>query len=245
MSDFFEQISVYQEAVFSIVFSFLSYAFFLLALNSHQIRKRLERKFGKEKSKIYRTLLQRGTGILLYGIIPAFLFSLVFSKKFSAYGLAFKNFTESLLWTLALSLVIIPINFKTAKNPSYHKKYPEIQTAEWDAGLLFISAFSWILYLFAYEWLFRGVLFFSCLRSFGLWPAVLINIVIYTAFHLHKGWKEMVGSVFLGSIFCLLTHKTGTLWTSFFSHAILALSNEWLSIYFNPQMKIKRRGKTK
>ena len=245
MSDFFEQISVYQEAVFSIVFSFLSYAFFLLALNSHQIRKRLERKFGKEKSKIYRTLLQRGTGILLYGIIPAFLVSLVFLKNFSAYGLAFKNFTESLLWTLALSLVIIPINFKTAKNPSYHKKYPEIQTAEWDAGLLFISAFSWILYLFAYEWLFRGVLFFSCLRSFGLWPAVLINIFIYTAFHLHKGWKEMVGSVFLGFIFCLLTYKTGTLWTSFFSHVVLALSNEWLSISFNPQMKIKHTRKAK
>jgi len=227
VSDFFEQISVHQEAVFSIVLSFLSYAFFLLALNSHQIRKRLERKFGKEKSKIYRTLLQRGTGILLYGIIPAFLVSLVFLKNFSAYGLAFKNLAESLLWTLGLSLVIIPINLGTAKNPSYHKKYPEIQTAEWD------------------ELLFRGILFFSCLRSFGLWPAVLINIVIYTAFHLHKGWKEMVGSVFLGFVFCLLTYKTGTLWTSFFSHAILALSNEWLSISFNPQMKIKRRGKTK
>jgi len=235
VSDFFEQISVHQEAVFSIVLSFLSYAFFLLALNSHQIRKRLERKFGKEKSKIYRTLLQRGTGILLYGIIPAFLVSLVFLKNFSAYGLAFKNLAESLLWTLGLSLVIIPINLGTAKNPSYHKKYPEIQTAEWDSGLLFISAFSWILYLFAYELLFRGILFFSCLRSFGLWPAVLINIVIYTAFHLHKGWKEMVGSVFLGFVFCLLTYKTGTLWTSFFSHAILALSNEWLSISFNPK----------
>ncbi len=245
MSDFFEQISVHQEAFFSIVLSLLSYFFFLLALNSHQIRKRLERKFGKERSKIYRTLLQRGTGVLLYGIIPAFLVSLVFSKNFSAYGLAFKNLAESLLWTLALSLVIIPISLLTGKNPSNQKKYPEIQTSEWDAGLFFISASSWILYLFAYELLLRGILFFSCLRSLGLWPAVLINIVIYTAFHLHKGWKEMVGSVFLGFAFCILTYKTGTLWTSFFSHVVLALSNEWISIYFNPHMKIKRIRKTK
>ncbi len=245
MSDFFKQISVYQEAVFSIVLSLLSYGFFLLALNSRQVRNRLARKFGKEKAKAYRILIQRGTGILLYGIIPAFLVSLFFSKNFSAYGLAFKNFTESLLWTLGLSLLIIPINLKTAKNPSYHKKYPEIQTAEWGADLLFISALSWILYLFAYELLFRGILFFSCLRSFGLWPAVLINIFIYTAFHLHKGWKEMTGSVFFGFALCILTYKTGTLWTSFFCHTVLALSNEWFSIYFNPQMKIKYIKKAK
>ncbi len=236
---------MYQETIFSIVLSLLAYAFFLLAFYSNQISRTLSRKFGKEKLNIYRILLQRGTGILLYGIIPAFLVSVAFTKNFSSYGLALKNLTESLYWTLGLSLVIIPVSLLTGKNPANHKKYPEIRTAEWTAGLLVTSSLSWILYLFAYELLLRGILFFSCLRSFGFWPAVWINIFIYTVFHLHKGWKEMVGSVFLGFAFCLLTYKTGTIWASLFGHIVLALSNEWASISFNPGMKIKRLRKTK
>lgn len=236
---------MYQETVFSIVLSLLAYVFFLVIFYSNHISRTLSRKLGKEKSNIYRVLLQRGTGILVYGIIPAFLVSLAFSKKLSAYGLALKNLTESLCWALGLSLVIIPISLLTGKNPANHKKYPEIQTADWTAGLLVTSSLSWILYLFAYELLLRGILFFSCLRSFGLWPAVWINISIYTVFHLHKGWKEMAGSVFLGFAFCFLTYKTGTIWASLFGHIVLALSNEWASIYFNPRMKTKHIWKTK
>jgi membrane protease YdiL (CAAX protease family) len=241
----FYKISAFQEALLFIFLSLLSYAFYFFISYSKKIKNKFIKKFGSKKTKIYWILFQRAVGVFLYGLIPV-LAVLVFSqKKISFYGLSFLNFPESLYWTLAASAVIIPFSILNARNPSHQKKYPQIQTDEWNLGLVFLSASSWMIYLFVYELLLRGVLFFSCLRSFGLWPAVIINISVYAFFHLHKNFLEIMGSLLLGIVFCLITYQTGTIWTVFFAHAVLALSSEWASIYFNPEMKIKLVGNQK
>lgn len=235
---FFEIISVYQGALLSSLLALSSFILYSLFSHSHQIRNRFIKKFGKEKTKVIWILYQRGVGIFLYGFIPSFVFFIIFSEKPSYHGFSFVNFTESVYWTLAFCFIIIPLSILVARHPSNQKKYPQIQTNQWSKGLLFISALSWIIYLFAYELLLRGILFFSCLRAFGLWPAVFINILIYAFFHVHKDYKETIGSVILGFLFCMITFKTGTIWTAFMTHVILALSTEWASICFNTKMKI-------
>ncbi|HZX10574.1 MAG TPA: CPBP family intramembrane glutamic endopeptidase [Acidobacteriota bacterium] len=241
----FNKISVFQEALLFIFLALLSYAIYFFIALSKRIKNKFIRKFGFEKTKIYWILFQRGVGVFLYGLIPVLVAFMSYPKKISFYGLSFVNFLDSIYWTLGISAVIIPFSILNARSPFHQKKYPQIQTEEWNLGLVFLSASSWIVYLFAYELLLRGLLFFACLRSFGLWPAVIINISIYAFFHLHKNYKEIFGSVLLGIVFCLITYKTGTIWTAFFAHTILALSSEWASLSFNPKMKIKLVGNKK
>lgn len=245
MLGLFEKISVSQEAILFIFLSLLSYGFYFFISHSNQIKKRFVEKFGIEKTKTHWILFQRGVGVFLYGLIPAFVILIIFPREISFYGLSLENFLQSIYWTLGISVVIIPFSILNARNPTHQKKYPQIQTNEWNFSLILISASSWMVYLFAYELLLRGMLFFSCLKSFGLWLAVIINISIYAFFHLHKNYKEVIGSVFLGIVFCLITFKTGTIWAAFLVHTILALSSEWASIYFNPEMKIKGAENTK
>jgi membrane protease YdiL (CAAX protease family) len=95
---------------------------------------------------------------------------------------------------------------------------------------------SWIAYLLAYEFLFRGFLFFAALPVLGLFFAIVLNTIIYALVHLYKGFKEVIWSVPLGILLCYLTYLTGTIWVAVFTHIILALSGEWFSVWAHPDM---------
>jgi membrane protease YdiL (CAAX protease family) len=95
------------------------------------------------------------------------------------------------------------------------------------------------LYLLGYEIMFRGFLLFSCLNEMNILSAIAINISIYALIHIPKGFKEVAGSLPLGILLCLMTIYTGTIWAAFMTHGILALSNEWFSLKYHPEISIK------
>lgn len=81
-------------------------------------------------------------------------------------------------------------------------------------------------FLICYEWFFRGVLLFSCIASFGLIPAIAINIILYALIHSFNGRKEFLGSIPLGLIFCGFTIWWQTVWPAILMHLILSASYE-------------------
>ena len=112
--------------------------------------------------------------------------------------------------------------------------YPQIRTPlPWGRGLLFSSAMTLVLYTLAYEIMFRGYLLFSCEKEMGAVLAIVINTSIYALVHIPKGWKETVGAFPMGIVLCWLTLETGNIWIAVIVHIALALSSEWLSIYFH------------
>ena len=116
--------------------------------------------------------------------------------------------------------------------------YPQIRVKEWDTQLLLLSAFSWIAYLLAYEFMFRGYLLFVSVEYLGVWPAIALNIAIYALVHVPKGIKEAVGALPLGVVLGIITIQTGNIWVAFVVHIVLALSNEWFSLKAHPDMRL-------
>jgi membrane protease YdiL (CAAX protease family) len=151
------------------------------------------------------------------------------------------NFEKSLLWAGLLSILLVIFNFFYSKNPANLRSYPQIRRKHWGPGLFTLSAVSWGLYLFAYEFMFRGFLLFTCWRAFGMWPAVALNVAFYSAAHFSKGLKESVAAVPFGLILCLITLQTGTVWAAFISHGVLALSNEWFSLAAHSGIKLSMK----
>ena len=190
----------------------------------------------------HHILFQRLTGICIFGIIPAFLIT-TFGASLADLGISFKIQAESVLWTLLLMAFILPMNYINSKKPSNLAVYPQIRKSFWSGGLLLVSALSWIIYLLAYEMLFRGFLLFSSLEILGYWPAIALNTGIYSLVHYPKGSKEAFGAVPLGVLLCVLTIKTGNFWIAFFTHVVLALSNEWFSLHFQKVLSKKNAGR--
>lgn len=218
----------YQVLNISIAYSTIGYIIYLSVTSSDKIKTLLMSPNGKNSNHIF---FQRLFGVLLFGILPLLSLTLILSKNPENYGISFSANKDTWLWTLLLAVIILPVNFLNSKKPDNLDLYPQIRNTNWSSGLLLASALSWIAYLFSYEVLFRGLLLFSAREAIGYWPAIILNTGIYSLVHYQKGIKETLGAVPFGIIICVLTFKTGNMLIAFFTHTILALSNEWLSIH--------------
>jgi membrane protease YdiL (CAAX protease family) len=90
--------------------------------------------------------------------------------------------------------------------------------------------------LFGYEFLFRGVLLFPLVEAIGLWPAIAVNIAIYSATHIPKGLTETIGAIPLAIVLCLIGVQTGNIWVAVFVHIAMAWTNTLITFKKHPDM---------
>ncbi|TAF68225.1 MAG: CPBP family intramembrane metalloprotease [Cytophagales bacterium] len=225
-------------ALLQVTVGFVSYFFISESKAAHQY---ITKRYGSEKAISYKIFFQRYTGVFCLGVFPLLLQWLVIpSSTWESFGFAFKNMLTSLYWTLGLGGVILLMAFLNAKKEDNLAMYPQIRQEVWTHRLLFFNAFSWAAYLFAYEILFRGLLLFGTASLVGAIPAIAINASIYSIAHIPKGIKETIGAIPLGIVLSILTFQTETIWIAFGVHVIMALSNDSFSLYYQPNMYLKK-----
>lgn len=216
--------------VMFLVFHFVS--------SSSKTKRYFDNTFRNHSGQKNRIYFQRLLGFLCFGLIPLFVAIFILPHKLRNFGLLFRIPLHGLYWLIFLSAVIIFMNAMATKNASNLAMYPQIRIKKWDKKLLIISALTWILYLLAYEFMFRSFLLFASLRAFGAWVAIAVNVVIYSLVHVPKGAKEAIGAIPLGALLCYISLSTGSFWVAFFAHVVLALSNEWFSIYYHQEIHV-------
>lgn len=170
--------------------------------------------------------LRRSIGFLLLGVIPFLITLLFFDRPITSYGIGLPSGKYAILWLLVPTLIIgLGSIFRSSKSidTTY---YPEVRKSSWNKKRTIINALLWVIYLLGYEYAIRGFVFFSTLYAFGLWPAVIINSVIYSFIHIFKGSKEAFGAFFLGILFCLITYYTNSIWIAFIIHVLIAVIND-------------------
>jgi membrane protease YdiL (CAAX protease family) len=223
----------------------LTAGFVIYHFSSHsdRIRKAFIRKLGEAKTLIYWIFFQKIIGFVFLGLIPGIVIITATGRNLTDYGLSLTNVRTSLYWILGLSVFIVLMNAYAARKPDSLKMYPQIRIPEWTLKTVFISSVGWIIYLLGYEFLFRGLLLFPFVETMGTWPAIALNISLYVLVHVPKGLKESVGSIPLGLVLCILTLETGTIWIAFFTHIALALSNQFFSLKYHPDIHYVRSKK--
>ncbi|MCB8995252.1 MAG: CPBP family intramembrane metalloprotease [Bacteroidales bacterium] len=187
-------------------------------------------------------ILQRLLGVFIFGLLSLLVIVFFLHSSPSEFGTGAPD-AYSFLWLAILSAILIPVNYFNSGSPENLEQYPQIRKKEWPMSLLILSALSWIAYLIAYEFLFRGFLLFASIPLLGLWPAILVNTALYSLTHIPKGIKETLSAIPFGILISYLTFQTGTIWLAVLAHIVLALSNEWYSFYYHPEIHLKRSGK--
>lgn len=194
-----------------------------------------------DTGKINYIVFTKYTGMVILGVFPVITINVLLPQySLSDYGLSFSKGTNlmAFYWISVLGLIIIIMNWFTARREKTFSMYPQIRVKEWDAKLIVTYSIAWCAYLFGYEILFRGFLFFPLVNSLGIWPAISVNIAIYSISHMPKGLEETVGAILFGIVLCIATLHTGTIWVAFVVHVLLALSNSLFSLLFHPEMRI-------
>jgi membrane protease YdiL (CAAX protease family) len=205
-------------------------------------QKRITTNHTNENTNLFRVIHQRLLGLIFLGVVPAFSGLFIQGRTFDYYGVNVGNPLISIFWILILSLIIFSMNLVFSRKPENIRVYPQIRKREWDGTLVIGNAASWIAYLFGYEFLFRGFLLFTCVSILGVFPAIIINTIFYSCAHIPKGLRETLAAIPFGIILCLVTIQTGNLWVAFFTHVVLALSNDFIAIDANPEFHYKLKA---
>lgn len=211
---------------------------FWFTSTSENLNNKALKKYGQEKGSIYWGLFGKYFGVLLLGIIPAVVVLQISDFSLSDLGLNSKNLSTSLVWIAGLSLVALLVNLKSARQPESIAYYPQIRATNWSYSLLIHNTLGWMAYLIAYEFLFRGLMIFALIPVLGVWPTIAINTALYSATHIPKSMKEAIGAMPFGVGLSALTIYTENIWIAVFVHIALALSNDYVALYHNPQTKL-------
>lgn len=227
------------------IVSFLAYWF---TIESRTVREGFERRRGSESGALWFFVFNKLWGTFWFGIVCTVAALLLFpGSGLADFGFRFpapgRPARLTLLWTVSLSVPLAAANFfrnrKTGLKGGDFGRYPEIRKMEWSYSDLASDAGFWCLYLLAYELMFRGTLFFPLVERLGLWPAIGVNIALYSAVHVPKGAGEAIGALALGFALCLITVSTGSVATAFVVHAVLAVSNDLFAFRFRPDMRFR------
>lgn len=222
-------------AVLWSVIGFASYYF----LSKAEIPARIFITRKRSDPRVTSIVIQRLWGLFFTGIITAILVLAVFKESLGDFGLGFEFKQLPPWWSYLFIPLILVTGYFSSSAPGNLALYPQIRIKSWTPRILTISALSWVLFLVAYEFLFRGFLLGAAMMVMGSWPAIALNCTLYAFAHIYKGPGETFGAIPLGILLCYLTLLTGNIWSAVVIHSVMALSNEWFSIKANPEMHVK------
>lgn len=145
------------------------------------------------------------------------------------------------MYTFAGLAIVLIFSLLSSPRQSNLEQFPEVRIRFWRPNILIMSALSWIAYIAAYEFFYRGLLF-QILRM-ALDNDVLAIVgctALYCLSHYFKLNRITVGSIIYGAVSCYVVLITDSLLPAMISHTAMSLFVEWLSIKHHREMFVLR-----
>jgi membrane protease YdiL (CAAX protease family) len=171
----------------------------------------------------------------LFLVIPSliiFLFSpdpLLFLKEA---GLALGNWRRGLLIVAAGAPLAVLSGLIGSRDAELSRFYPfsKIACRSLKSFIAFETAYL-LLYYVAWEFLYRGILFFPLIPAIGLIPALSIQTIISTLHHVGHPQSEILAALAGGFVFGLVAYFSGSFIYTIVLHALTGISTDTF-IYF-------------
>ena len=213
------QTDIYKYGIIATIFLIyftLSYKFYVLKLGN------LERTLVAKKPLALLNI-RHLIGILLFGVLGYLIFPEY--ANLLSFDLSSSN-PYVLIFAVAVMLLVLFLSRHTA-----NKKYKGLDPLVLEHKQHGFSYFGIrVIFLFMYEYFFRGILFFALLSLLPLIWAILCCTALYVLIHIFDSKPEIVGAIPFGIILCLLTFYTQTIWVPFVIHCTLSCVYE-VSVY--------------
>lgn len=123
--------------------------------------------------------------------------------------------------------MIILIWFVSA-TPAFAEKYPHLQSAKTDWGTLLIYETGMLLYMIAWEFIWRGFMLFGLEKKFGYY-SVLIQMIPFVILHNGKPFLETFGAIFGGIALGILALRTRSIYYCIVIHIGVMYSIDLIS----------------
>jgi uncharacterized protein len=176
-------------------------------------------------------------GIFIVRIVSgaAFILCACFFHRSVPFTLKYNNGVDTEAAWLAVFILAALAVFASrvnAKTNSNLETYPQLRTNDWNSSLIVGNTITWVIYLFGYEYFFRGALLFGYDDNVSFAVIITLNVLLYAGAHACKGSKECFLSIPFGALLCCLCLATNSFYPGFIIHTVLALSNDFYSILY-------------
>ncbi len=224
------------KAIYIIALTVMMYYGYYFPAFSDKTKQWFKDRYAGDRAEINLFIMQKLYGLLMLGVIPA----LLFLPFFTVHTRGFEPFSSIPLNTgltmASLVVTIVILIYFSARSSNIYSRFPVIRRKEWGLVNILTSITGWGIYLLGYEYLFRELLLFTVAGSFGVPTAIVVNLALYSSFHLPNGKNETLGAIPFGLILCMVSLQTGSFAMAFLLHFTLSVSSEVFSIIHNPEM---------
>ena len=188
---------------------------------------------------VNRIFRRRVVGALIYGVIPLFIIkctNLLGKPLLGDLGISIQWNHKVSMWLLFLIPLVLITSLLTTKRTSNLEQFPEVRVRFWRPQIFIWSTIWWILYLTAYEFFYRGLLFQSLRFQLTDEVAVVACTAIYSLAHYFKRNRVSFFAILYGALSCYMVIDTGSILPGLILHIVNALSVEYLSLKHHPEM---------
>lgn len=128
-------------------------------------------------------------------------------------------------WLLMLPLIVLVLQFF----PAFQQKYPLSDLAGTNWKLFIVYEISYGVYMFCWEFFFRGFMLFGLEKRFGNY-SILIQTIPFVVQHGTKPFAEAMGSIITGVALGILALETRSFIYGAAVHWLVAMSMDVLAL---------------
>ncbi|MYK17258.1 CPBP family intramembrane metalloprotease [Candidatus Poribacteria bacterium] len=172
------------------------------------------------------------TGITLF-LVPVLVARFGTTQRLKDYGFQLGNqklgwSVTGAAWVLMIPVVILAV----IVYPPFRVKYPlcKVIADSWQTFLPYQLAYG--VYMFSWEFVFRGFMLFGLERKFGNY-SILIQTIPFAVLHYSKPLPEALGSIIAGVLLGVLALETRTFLYGAAIHWLVAMTMDVVAVLFS------------
>jgi len=144
---------------------------------------------------------------ITFFLLPFIIIRFVLKEKIGSYGLGIGEWHVGLKISFYFLMVMLPVIWIISSTVSFASNYPHLQSAKGIWGTFFIYETGMLLYMFAWEFIWRGFMLFGLEEKFGYY-AVLFQMIPFVILHNGKPMPETFGAILGGIALGILAFRT-------------------------------------
>lgn len=133
----------------------------------------------------------------------------ILKERLVDYGISFGDYKTGLYISLLFFVVMLPFIWFFSSTAEFTAKYPHLLSAKSNWGEFFIYESGMLIYMFSWEFIWRGFLLFGLKEKFGYY-AVLIQMIPFVILHNGKPAPETFGAIIGGIALGILALRTNS-----------------------------------
>jgi hypothetical protein len=156
---------------------------------------------------LYEYLYWFVSDFVTFFVLPFIVIRYLFKEKISDFGLRAGDWRTGLKISAIFFLVMLPLIWVASSSPAFTTKYPHLLSVRevWDK--FFIYELGMLIYMFGWEFIWRGFMLFGLEAKFGYY-AILIQMIPFVILHNGKPILETFGAILGGIALGILAFRT-------------------------------------